>query len=166
MPHWIRILDGAYEVSDRGDIRRIAEARGATPGRVLHQSNKDGYKVVSLSVGGLPRRYYVHRIVAAAFIGPCPEDHIVNHIDGNRANASAVNLEYCSYQENGRHSVGIGRVPSGERHGRAKLTERDVRTIRAKFANGVRQAQLCTEYGVTPPTMHHIVHGLTWKSVT
>lgn len=163
MPHWVTIMDGHYEISDRGDVRRITGGKGATPKRVLRQCLKDGYPVLSLSVGGLPRRHYVHRLVAAAFIGPCPDGYYVNHVDGDRANTAASNLEYVNASENGHHAVGIGRTPSGESHGAAKVTESDVRTIRAKFAQGVRQADLCRLYGLAPGTMHHIVHGITWK---
>lgn len=165
MPYWISILDGAYEVSDGGEVRRIAGGKGSVTGRVLRQYDKDGYKVVSLSVGGLPRRYYVHRLVALAFIGPCPQDHIVNHIDGDRANPSAINLEYLSFQENGRHAAAIGVLPRGEKHGAAKVTDAQVRKIRADYADGVAQSVLRRQYGLAQSTMHHLVHGITWKHV-
>ena len=57
----------------------------------------------------------------------------------------------------------------GERHGRAKLTEADVRAIRSRHVwlcgkNGV--TALAKEYGVAKHTIQLIVQRKTWKHVT
>lgn len=165
MDFWLPLLDGAYEVSELGDVRRVAGGRGAAPGRILHQFNKDGYRVVSLSVSGLPRRYYVHRLVAAAFIGPCPDGYIVNHVDGVRSNCKASNLEYITPQENSVHAGRTGALQQGERHSATRLTNQDVRDIRAAFTSGTPQHVLAAKYRIAASTLHSIVHGRTWKGV-
>jgi len=88
--------DSAYEVSASGRIRK-KEARIA--GRDYHdyelvQSATDsGFKYVSLMREGRPAMVYIHRIVAEAFI-PNPEQlRYVEHIDGNRSNNHADNLQ-------------------------------------------------------------------------
>jgi len=54
----------------------------------------------------------------------------------------------------------------GETHASAKLTEDDVRAIRARYATGgISQPQLAAEYGVKPETISALLRGLTWKHV-
>ena len=64
-----------------------------------------GYRQVRIS----EENYCVHRLVAAAFLGPPPAEGIwqVNHIDGNKHNNHANNLMYVTPSENIRHSLAI-----------------------------------------------------------
>ena len=61
-----------------------------------------GYRVVQIE----KRNFYVHRLIAAGFLGPPPAfDHWqVNHIDGDRANNDATNLQYVTPAQNVQHS--------------------------------------------------------------
>ena len=49
---------------------------------------------------------YVHQLVAKAFLGepPFPVYTQINHKDGNKANNSALNLEYATPAQNTAHS--------------------------------------------------------------
>jgi len=47
----------------------------------------------------------IHRLVAAAFIGPCPDGQQVHHIDADRANNTRHNLAYVTATENSRHAA-------------------------------------------------------------
>ena len=62
----------------------------------------DGYRRVK--IGGVS--YFVHRLVASAFLGPWPDaaQWQVNHIDRNRENNHKENLQYVTPSDNIRHA--------------------------------------------------------------
>jgi len=165
MALWRPVLDGFYEVSSLGDVRRGVEGRSTTKGRLLKQQWKEGYRSVCLSVSGFVRRYYVHRLIAEAFLGPCPLGMVVNHMDGGRSHNFATNLEYVRPAQNSQRAGINGQLRQGENHPAAKVTADDVRAMREAVRNGTSQADLCRKYKLNPCTMSYIVRGITWKSV-
>jgi hypothetical protein len=57
-------------------------------------------------------------------------------------------------------------MPRGERHGRAKLTEDDVRAIRRRHAaGGISQQSLADEYGVKQTVVSQIIRRKRWAHV-
>jgi hypothetical protein len=92
-----------YEVSEYGNVRALGGRRGSKP-KKLKQSNMKGYRRVDLCVGGRRSTRLVHRLVGEAFI-PNPYNlPYINHKDGDKANNSVDNLEWCSHQENMDHA--------------------------------------------------------------
>jgi len=105
-----------------------------------------------LSVHGVKLGRRVHRLVAEAFLGPRPPDHEVNHIDGDKKNNRAENLEYTSPGGNKAHAVAYGLT-------RRKLSLVDVRAIRAARANGVSGKSLAAKYGVSQASICTVYRG-------
>jgi hypothetical protein len=107
----------------------------------------------------------VHRLVAAAFIGPRPAGYEVNHKDGNPSHNAVSNLEYTTPSENVRHSFReLDRVPAhGEKHGSSVLTDELVLALRAERAQGTTSAALARKIGVDPSTVQRAVNGTTWR---
>lgn len=67
-------------------------------------NKKTGYVSHTLGFNKKQTTYYVHRIVAQAFI-PNPDNKpCINHKDGNKQNNCVENLEWCTYSENHKHS--------------------------------------------------------------
>ena len=100
--------EGTYEVSNQGRVRsvdRIVEfADGHSRryrGRVIKQSvNGGGYPVLGLWRGGRGEGARVHRLVLAAFVGPCPEGEEVRHRNRIKTDVRLANLEYGTRAEN------------------------------------------------------------------
>lgn len=54
------------------------------------------------------KTYYLHRLVAQAFI-PNPQfKPCINHLDGNKLNNNVNNLEWVTYSENNKHAYDKG----------------------------------------------------------
>ena len=69
------------------------------------EEHRQGYRRVVLLKNGESRNVLVHRIVAEAFVENPENKPRVNHIDGNKANNTADNLEWCTSKENTMHSM-------------------------------------------------------------
>lgn len=163
---WRAVLDGLYEVSSMGRMRRAAPGRKTHAGRLLKPVlMKIGYLKVSPVVGGKNRQKLLHALVAEAFLGPCPEGCEVNHIDGDKANPAASNLEYVSHQGNMGHAARSGLLRVGADHHAAKLTEQDVRAIRAERAAGLSYGQLKGKWKLSTCTLFNIVNRKSWRHV-
>lgn len=155
----------AYEVNSVGDVRRVAPASGATPGKVLKwMKTKKGYAAVSLSVDGVITRRMVHHLVLEAFVGPRPEGYVTRHLDDDPWNNTVSNLAWGTPMENAADQVAAG-SHKGERHGNAVLQEKDIRTIRELVAKGVSQRELAFSYGVSQPTISKIAKRKLWGHV-
>ena len=110
-----------YEISTLGNIRtkdRIGARGHHVNGHYLSlHDNSNGYLRCDMNIDGAPKSYLVHRLVANAFI-PNPENKpFVNHIDGNKHNNSANNLEWCTKSENEKHAWAID-LKKGRSHKR------------------------------------------------
>lgn len=152
-----------YEVSDCGRVRNKKTHRILKP--QVNRTCKAGYLTVSLSNGFRNRKsFFIHRIVAHAFIGARPKGLECCHNDGNSRNNHIENIRYDTHKNNGADSIKHGVMPHGERHHDAKLTEQNVREIRFKhLPRKYTREMLAQEYGVSYSTIHHILGGRTWK---
>lgn len=107
----IKNYEEYYEVSDLGRVRR-KDALVRTgikhneyrlfKGRILkQQTTRNGYFTVDLSKNYNVKAVYVHRLVAFAFVdGYSEEKNYVDHINCNKQDNRARNLEWVSSKEN------------------------------------------------------------------
>lgn len=73
--------------------------------------NADGYVVVTLQNNKQYRSVGVHILVAKGWVPNFFQKPEVNHLDFNRKNPSAYNLEWVTHQENVKYSKDAGRYP-------------------------------------------------------
>lgn len=67
--------------------------------------NPHGYNRIALTKNTKTRKFYIHRLVAIAYI-PNPENYeFVNHKDSNKHNNTVENLEWCSGSMNMKHNA-------------------------------------------------------------
>ena len=169
--------EGRYEVSTRGRVRSLAvNGRGSQSRKsrtqLISTVTEGGYLRVGLWDGKKVRLHRVHRLVALAFIPhKRAEQNTVNHRDGNRRNNRLSNLEWATMHEQNLHKYAVlGLVPCrGERNGAAKLTEADVRAIRASYEPHVRGRgynALADRFNVSKVTIWRIIHRRSWSHVT
>jgi len=86
--------------------------------RVLKQTNHKGYKRVSLQWKNKRKQYFVHRLVAEAFKPNPLKRPQVNHMDGDKSNNHASNLEWVTIAEQQKHKREIlGWDEKGKKNG-------------------------------------------------
>lgn len=104
--------EGKYQVSNLGYIKSLEMWTGdkyIKRNKILRGSlNKNGYYYVSLSKDGKVKKYKVNRLVAQAFIDNPYNLPITNHIDGDKTNNCASNLEWTTQSENLKHAYRTG----------------------------------------------------------
>jgi len=159
---WAEIPDTDYSVSNFGRVasRKHGGWRVLRPGK-----NGDGYRLVGLCSNGVQQSKTVHQLVAEAFISMRPSEiHEVNHKDGNRENNKPENLEWVTRSGNQihRYRVLFHGAPRGERSGKSKLKEPQVREIKRRLALGETQASIAERIGTSKSTVMFINTGRTW----
>ena len=166
-----------YQISNLGNVRtkaRQCKDHISEPHEKKKFINSNGYYRVGLNLDGKNKMHLLHRLVAQLFI-PNPENKpYVNHIDGNKLNCRADNLEWCTRSENEIHAWRIGlktvspNHPAGEKHGMHKLSADDVAYIRSchvPYDATYGSIPLAKKFNVRPQTITDIAHYRTWKAV-
>ena len=105
-------LEGWYEVSDSGCVRRIAPGRSTYAGKtVIGYLDKKGYRRTTLTAPGIKRFVAFHTLVAESFLSETkkPGDRLVRHLDGDKSNNTVSNLAWGTDFENAADEVRLGR---------------------------------------------------------
>lgn len=157
----IRGEEGRYMVSNMGKIFSKLSNKEL---KQCRDRGRKRYFMIWLS----GKTYTVHRIVANHFCDKKDSTKInVNHIDGNKANNRADNLEWVTAKENIAHAkLNNLKMDVGEDNGSSKLKTADVREIMARHKKGERSLDLAREYNVSPTTVSAIIKGYSWTHVT
>ncbi len=149
-----------YLVSDAG---RVVGRRGhvLSPGVCPR-----GYTRVVLMRDAKRYNRSIHRLVLRAFADAPGDSGIVGaHLNGDPRDNRLANLRWVSQSENLSHRKEHGTELLGERNGRAKLTEDDVRTIRKLADLGRTCASLADEYDVRYGTVNKVITRESWRHV-
>ena len=118
----IKGYEGFYQVSNMGRVKSLERTfidksgrKRTIKERILKQAAwSTGYLSVVLSTSGKRKMFAVHRLVCKAFHEKPDNKPCVNHIDENKTNNCASNLEWCTSSENNNHGT------RNERSGKAQ----------------------------------------------
>lgn len=173
---WVPGYEGHYEVSSQGRVRSVERT-------VMRKHNKTerlvsftyraqpmrawiakatGYPMVTLRREGIKKQLSVHVALLEAFVGPRPPAHVACHFNGDPRDNRVENLRWDTQAANVADTKRHGREIHGEAHRWAKLTETDVRTIRARLATGEQCSVIGPRYGITPEAVSAIKTGKNW----
>jgi len=140
---------------------------------------KQGHTLVRLFDMDKKRTVYLHCLVLELFIGPCPKGKQCCHEDDNGFNNRLKNLRWDTHKANFADALRNGRVSKeyhrnmkkgwplckGEVNGRAKLTAKNVRFIRAAYQSGQTLRQLADLFRMSVEGIRFIVCRRTWRHV-
>ena len=138
----------------------------------LYETNTGYIGMMLKDENDIPHSYHLHRIVAYAF-RPHPDDIsglYVNHIDGNKLNSYANNLEWVTVTANNQHAMKLyGR--SIKRGMMPEMTENLVRHICEQFEAGKTNVEIINEMKWPLDNRSHtqlrdLRGGYTWKDIT
>jgi hypothetical protein len=104
-------FEGHYMVSSIGNVKSVdKKVKGGKSGlklkkgKILKQiTTYRGYKRVSMSRDGKSKHFFVHRLMAIAFLENPENKPYINHKDGKKINNVIDNIEWCTPQENSIH---------------------------------------------------------------
>jgi len=152
-----------YAVSNKGRIKKVIKTTNRSKvGCILKGSfDSRGYIRVRLyeNGNGKWKQYRIHRLVAHAFLGECPVNKEVNHIDGNKLNNYIDNLEYVTQSENMKHAMKNGLMYS-------KLTESQILKIRKLYqTKKYSQVKLGKMFSVVQQHISEIVNKKVWRHI-
>lgn len=173
---WLPIVDyPGYDISNYGNVRSYRPLNGQgslmqTPRFMkLSPGPQKEYLRVGLSDGkGKVRHFPVHTLLLLTFVGPRPsEQHDACHFDGNAKNNFLGNLRWDTKQANADDRVRHGTQIRGESVSLAKLTEDQVREIKAAipfWKKGMGKF-FAEKFGVGNTAVSYVKHNKTWAHV-
>lgn len=137
--------------------------------KIVHGKAFNGYTSVPLTDEfGLQDGYFLHRLVAIAFISNPEDKPMVNHKNGIKTDCRVDNLEWVTRSENAIHSFAIGlQCNKGSNHPSHKLTDDQVLKIRDRYANGESTWKIFKsgDYEMSYTNIKDIVARRTWAHI-
>lgn len=130
------------------------------------------YLLVGIKRDGRRTSISVHRLVALAFIGPCPDGYEVDHINNVRDDNRVENLQYLTRRDNRIKSYRQGnRRVEGEKNANAKfshLVPIACAKLEEHFLAGVvpNVSAIARELGIPRVTLQKIWAGNAWTCVS
>lgn len=161
--------NGLYEISNSGRLKSLPKLLIAPHGgqyytkeRIIKTDCKTKkYPFAILCNKGIKKQFYIHRLVASAFI-PNPDNKPqVNHINGDKKDNRVENLEWCTNKENMVHAkeTGLKKQTYGTYNPNSKLNEEEVNDIRKSYSNGsLNMPQLALKYRISNSRISDIIN--------
>lgn len=108
----IKGYEGYYQISNLGRVKGLKRKVNSSNGeREIKETilnftdNGNGYKIIGLCRYDKRINFYIHRLVADAFVDNPYNEKEINHIDYDKSNNRVDNLQWCNRKENIMHSL-------------------------------------------------------------
>lgn len=174
LPFDKKVLRNNYAISNHG---RVASYRDKIrEGKILRGGQLGGYPTLNIRPGGHSQTYYVHKLVADAFLPkPKKTDRYVIHLDYNKENNHATNLKWATKEQMIAHQQNNPFVIEGRKKRRNrkpqkghKLTATQVRFIKKKIFDPNRKTRMkmiAKQFGISEMQLYRIKNGENWAHV-
>lgn len=93
-----------FDFTNKYEVSNLGRVRNCKRGNILTPNKCGGYLEIKLYKDGKMEHFYVHRLVATAFIDNPNNLPEVNHKDFDKTNNTIENLEWISREDNVKHS--------------------------------------------------------------
>lgn len=107
----IKGYEGRYQISSLGRVKSLPKDIKNPNGifkskeKILKPNNVNGYYKVQLYENNIRKSFFIHRLVAEAFIKNINNYSEVNHKDENKQNNKVENLEWCTSLYNANYGT-------------------------------------------------------------
>jgi len=184
-------FEKSYEVSSLGRVKsldRLVPHHNSSTGMALRRgkilspsrSSKYGHLKIKLGGGSVASQvsYHVHQLVLSAFVGPRPAGMEVRHLNGDPSDNRLENLAYGTRKDNANdmrlhgtdktRALRVSESKQGiatvwcERHGMAKLTVEQVKSMKKDFTEGMTATEACRKYNISQAHASKIRLGQAW----
>lgn len=165
---WVIGYEGEYQISSFGRVRSIPRVvvmkNGITKtvhGRIRKLKYCQGYPKIEFTGHG-KKGSTVHRLVAAAFLGPQPPGMEVRHHDSNPGNPRLDNLSYSTHKVNHSDRAANGTNNAGETNKASKITQEQALTVLA-LGRLFPHRTVGAQFGLSGSQVARIVSGENWR---
>ena len=157
---------GLYEVSSEGKIKSIARSGNSWTERIIKTTvGTSGYERTRIR----EKDFFIHRLVATAFIENPLNYEYVNHIDGNKLNNNQTNLEWCDHAYNMKHAFNLGLINRKSVRGQNSISAKITDETAIKIKNMLKSHYptfISRELNVSVSIIENIKRGITWRHLT
>jgi len=142
---WLPVV-GCEEIAEVSSHARFRHLDGRPI--AISLDRQCGYS--RLTLGG--KRFYVHVLVASAFLGPKPPGMDTDHINGDGSDNRASNLRYVSRSQNTKNSTKMRAGPN-----QRAIPPDHWPLIAQRSQSGERQSDIARDYGVRTCTISKLL---------
>lgn len=147
------------------EVIRVSELGPCWEWALSRNEARGGYGQMRLN----GRTLKAHRIAYEKWVGEIPKGHGVLHHCDNPPCIRPAHLFTGTTADNSADMIAKGRgvnpVMCGEKSPHAKLTAKQVRTIRKRLTNGESLTVLGKEFQVTKQAIYRIRERLSWNTI-
>jgi hypothetical protein len=151
-----------YQISNLGRVKSLSRLIKCSNGyrkskeKILKPHiEKTGYCTLDL---GKRNKHSLHRIVANTFIPNPNKKPCVNHLNGIKSDNREINLEWCTYSENEKHSYrvlgkkancNLKEPKKGEESNFSKFTDLEIEEIKKLILENIKPSKIVIKYNIS-----------------